>query len=232
MASGTAGTADDLSAGVKSIVDRVLEADVTETIAQRGKEIAAVLSDATETAAERAQQAWRESAPARRDAQRGLASASKDATAWGSRTWKDLRPQLRDLWKRRSVAIGAASAAVPAGRGLVDVAAQRLSRRQRERRHWGAFFLGMLIGAAAGAAIALLTAPKPGSAMRDEIAEKARGAAENAPEWVPLFQRDAPNGSAAAAGLDQATGVDQAAAAAPSPDADVPPAPREGDEGS
>ena len=104
MASGTAGAADDLSAGVKSIVDRVLEADVTETIAQRGKEIAAVLTDATETAAERAQQAWRESAPVRRDAQRSLGRASKDATKWGSRTWKDLQPQLRDLWKRRSVA--------------------------------------------------------------------------------------------------------------------------------
>lgn len=225
MASGTAGAADDLSAGVKSIVDKVLEADVTETIAQRGKEIAAVLSDATETAAERAQQAWRESAPVRHDAQRGLASASKDATKWGSRTWKELRPQLRALWKRRSVAIGAAGAAVPAGRGLIDVAAQRLNLRQREQRHWGAFFLGMLIGAAAGAAIALLTAPKPGRAMRDEIAEKARGAAENAPDWVPLFQRDAPNGSGEAAGLDQA------APAAPAVDANQPATPHEGDEG-
>ena len=55
MASGTAKAADDLSAGVRSIVDRVLDADVTETIAQRGKELAAMLADATETAADRAQ---------------------------------------------------------------------------------------------------------------------------------------------------------------------------------
>jgi gas vesicle protein len=197
MASGTARAAEDLSAGVRSIVDKVLEADVTETIAQRGKEIAAVLTDASETAADRAQQAWRDSAPMRRDAQRSLARSSRDASKWGRRTWnKDLQPQLRDLWKRRAVAVGAASAAVPAGRELVDAAAVRLNLKRREQRHWGAFFLGLIIGAVAGAVVALLTAPKPGREMRDDLAEKARAAAENAPEWVPLFEREPHNGNA------------------------------------
>src|SRR5574338_534847 len=140
MASGTARAAEDLSAGVRSIVDKVLEADVTDTIAQRGKEIAAALTDASESAAERAQQAWRDSAPMRRD-----------ATKWSRRTWKkDVQPQLRDLWKRRAVAVGAAGAAVPAGRELVDAAAVRLNLKRREQRHWGSFFLGLIIGAVAG----------------------------------------------------------------------------------
>jgi gas vesicle protein len=225
MASGTVRAADDLSAGVKSIVDRVLEADVTETIAQRGKEIAAVLSDATETAAERAQQAWRESAPVRRDAQRNLGRASRDASKWSRRTWsKEVRPQLKDLWKRRTVAIGAAGAAVPAGRELVDAAAARLNLRRREQRHWGAFFLGLILGAIGGAAIALLTAPKPGREMRDELAEKARGAAENAPEWVPLFQREPADGNSVLGDVTDTTPV--ADAELP----EVPPVPREVDE--
>lgn len=226
MASGSAKAADDLSSGVKSIVDRVLEADVTETIAQRGKEMAAVLADATETAAERAQQAWRESEPVRRDAQRNLGRASRDATSWGLRAWsRDLRPQLNNLWKRRTLAIGAAGAAVPAGRGLVDAASERLNLRRRERRHWGAFFLGMILGAAAGAAIALLTAPKPGREMRNELAGKAREAAESAPEWVPLFQREPHDGAG------EVDDLDQAASAMPPADAEVPTPPRETDEG-
>ncbi len=224
MASGTARAAEDLSAGVKSIVDRVLEADVTETIAQRGKEIAGALTDATEMAAERAQEAWHESGPLRRDAARNLGRASQDASKWGRRTWvKDVRPQLKDLWKRRAVAVGAAGAAVPAGRELVDAAATRLNLRRRERRHWGTFFLGMVIGAIAGAAVALLTAPKPGREMRDELAEKARDAAENAPEWVPLFQREPKNGG------DELSGLDETSTGTPI-DADVSTTPREADE--
>jgi hypothetical protein len=57
-----------------------------------------------------------------------------------------------------------------------------------------AFFIGLLVGAAAGAAIAVLTTPKPGREMRDELAGKAR---ETAGEWVPLFQREPTNGDAA-----------------------------------
>lgn len=226
MASGTARAAEDLSAGVKSIVDRVLEADVTETIAQRGKEIAAVLTDATETAAERAQQAWRDSAPMRRDAQRNVGRASRDASKWSRRTWrKDVQPQLRDVWKRRAVAVGAASAAVPAGRELVDAAAVRLNLKRREERHWGAFFLGLLIGAIAGAVVALLTAPKPGREMRDELAEKARGAADNAPEWVPIFQREPHNGNPTIGQLGDSTSTSTATSPSSSTSTSTPTSP-------
>lgn len=190
MSSARVGTADELSANVRSLIDRVLEADMTETVARRGKEIAAVIGEATENAADRAQVAWRDFAPQRRDASKKMQRASRDAAKWGRQTWKrDLGPQLRDAWKRRSVAIGAAGAAVPVGRELVDTAAVKLRLRRREERHWRAFFLGLILGAAAGAVIALLTTPKPGREMRDELAEKARGAAENAGDWVPLFQR-------------------------------------------
>lgn len=190
MSSARVGTADELSANVRSLIDRVLEADMTETVARRGKEIAAVIGEATENAADRAQGAWRDSAPQRRDATKKMQRASRDAAKWGRRTWKrDLGPQLRDAWKRRDIALGAAGAAVPVGRELVDAAAVKLRMRRREERHWRAFFLGLILGAAAGAVIAMLTTPKPGRAMRDELAEKARDAAENAGDWVPLFQR-------------------------------------------
>ncbi|HEX2193571.1 MAG TPA: YtxH domain-containing protein [Candidatus Limnocylindria bacterium] len=66
-----------------------------------------------------------------------------------------------------------------------------------------AFLLGVVVGAAAGAIVALLTTPKPGREMRDELAVKARDAAERAREeageWVPLFQREPTNGGVSAA---------------------------------
>jgi gas vesicle protein len=78
----------------------------------------------------------------------------------------------------------------------------RLGLRQREERHWGAFFLGLLIGAVGGVIAALLLAPKRGTEMRrelairadevrtelsaraDEMVTKAKDA-----DWVPIFQR-------------------------------------------
>ena len=84
-------------------------------------------------------------------------------------------------------------------------------RARREQRHWGAFFVGLLIGAAAGVVAAVLTAPKAGREIRDELAvtakdaaakarevasrtreevsTRAREAAASAGEWVPIFQR-------------------------------------------
>lgn len=198
MASAPAKTTEELSTTVKSLVDKVLEADVADQIAQRGREMAAIVADATDTAAQRASEAWRESAPTRRDAARAARRYSRDAASWSKRTWhSDVRPALRQLWRRRAVALGAAGAAVPAGRELVQDAAIRLGLRRREERHWGTFFVGLMIGAAAGALIAILTAPKPGRAMREELATRARGAATNASDWVPLFQREETNGSAA-----------------------------------
>ena len=64
--------------------------------------------------------------------------------------------------------------------------------------------MGLLIGAAAGALVAILTTPKPGREMRDELAGRARDAADKAREaagasdWAPLFQRPEGNGAAEA----------------------------------
>lgn len=189
--------ADEVPTKVRSLVEKVLEADVTDQIARRGRELAAAVAEATDTVSARAGEAWRESAGPRRDAEKSVRKASRQAMGWGRRTWKkDLDPAIRELWSRRSAAIGAAGAAIPAGKELVEDAASRIGiRKQSEQRHWRAFFLGLLLGAIAGAVAALLTAPKRGSEIRDELAEKARETAEKAREdWVPLFQRPPANG--------------------------------------
>jgi gas vesicle protein len=198
--------ADEVPTRVRSIVEKVLEADVTDQISKRGRELAAAVGQATETVSQRAEEAWKDSAPQRREAEKAARAASRDALRWGRRTWQqDLGPSLRDLWGRRGAAMAVAGAAIPAGRELIDDAAVRMGvRKRREERHWAAFFLGLLLGAAAGALIAMLTTPKPGREMRDELAEKARDAAERAREaaggasdWVPLFQRPETNGGTA-----------------------------------
>ncbi len=217
-----ANTADDISTNVKTFIDKVLEADITDTVAQRSREIAAAVGDATESAMDRASDTWRETAPVRREAIKNMQRASRDAGKWGNRAWrKDLQPRVRDLWKRRAVALGAAGAAIPAGRELAESAAERLGLKQREERHWGAFFLGLLLGAAAGVIAALLTAPKRGSELREElveraqdaagaVTEKAQAVAESAGEWVPLFQRDGAETADAAPGTDGLGGTSDA----------------------
>jgi hypothetical protein len=223
--------ADEVSTTVRSMVEKVLEADVKDQITQRGRELAAAVGDATDAVSTRASEAWRDSAPTRREAEKAVRKAGRRAAGWSSRTWRrDLRPSLNQLWNRRSVAIGAAGAAIPAGRELVEDAAVRLGiRKRREERHWAAFFFGMLIGLAAGAIVAMLTAPKPGREMRDELAVKARDAAEkareaagSAGEWVPLFQRPELNGEA----TDEAIGP-ASDATDPAP---IDATPREGEE--
>jgi YtxH-like protein len=202
--------ADDVSTTVRSMVERVLEADLKDQIARRSQEVAKAVTEATDAAAGRAGEAWRDSAPTRRDAERAMRKASRDASKWGRRTWqRDLRPALRDLWTRRTAAYGAASAAIPASRELVQDAAVRMGMRRREERHWTAFFFGLLLGAVAGAAIALLTAPKPGRQVRGNLADaardaaaRAREAAGGASEWVPLFERPATNGGAISEGFE------------------------------
>jgi hypothetical protein len=212
--------ADEVPTKVRSVVEKLLEADMTDQIAQRGRELAAAVAEATEAVSARAGDAWRESEPQRKDAEKAARRAGKDAVKWSRRTWqKELRPTLRDLWKRRTVAVSAAGAAIPAGQQIVEEAAVRLGiRKERERRHWMAFFLGLLVGAAAGAIVAMLTTPKPGSEMRDELAEKARDAAGKArEEWVPLFQREPTNGS------PEASSVEVSAVDIPEPEAPAPP---------
>ena len=196
MPTGATSTADEVADGIRSLVDRVVEAKVTKEMSHRGQEIAALLAERGTEVGERVEEAWRESAPARRKAAKQMARASRDAAKWSERNWrKSIRPALRDMWNRRTLAIGAAGAAVPAGKELVDQAAARLGVKRREERHWAAFFLGLLVGAAAGAIVALLATPKPGREMRRELSAKAGEIGEELAtrareEWVPLFQRD------------------------------------------
>jgi gas vesicle protein len=235
--------ADEVPTRVRSIVEKLLEADVTDQITKRGRELAAAVGQATESVSQRADEAWKDSAPQRREAEKAARQASRDALRWGRRTWqRDVSPSLRDLWGRRGAAMAAAGAAIPVGRELIDDAAVRIGvRKRREQRHWTAFFLGLLIGAAAGALIAVLTTPKPGREMRDELAEKAREAADRAREaaggasdWVPIFQRPDTNGGTSTAVPPQAP-VENEIPSSPAVDA-APPAmdaaPKEGEEPS
>jgi gas vesicle protein len=202
MPTSPARTADDIADNIRSLIDRVVDAKFTQEMAKRGQDVAEVLAERGAEVGELATEAWRDSKPLRRDAAKRLAKTSGEAAKWSDQTWrKSLRPFIKDLWKQRTVAIGAAGAAVPVGRELVDTAAERLGIRQRrEERHWGAFFLGLLFGAAAGAIVALLTAPKRGDEMRRELTTKADEIAAKArDEWVPLFQGGETNGHSTAA---------------------------------
>ena len=202
MPTSPARTADDIADNIRSLIDRVVDAKFTQEMAKRGQDVAEVLAERGADIGELATEAWRDSKPIRRDAAKRAAKAGGEAAKWSDQTWrKQLRPLIKDLWKQRTVAIGAAGAAVPVGRELVDTAAERLGIRQRrEERHWGAFFLGLLVGAAAGAIVALLSAPKRGDEMRRELTTKADEIATKArDEWVPLFQGGEANGHTAAA---------------------------------
>lgn len=201
MPTSPARTADDIADNIRTLIDRVVDAKFTQEMARRGQDVAEVLAERGAEVGDLASEAWRDSRPMRRDAARRVARAGGEAAKWSDQTWrKSLRPLMRDLWKQRTAAIGAAGAAVPVGRELVDSAAERLGIRQRrEERHWGAFFLGLLIGAASGAIVALLTAPKRGQEMRRELTEKADELATKArDEWVPLFQGGETNGHSTA----------------------------------
>lgn len=202
MPTSPARTADDLTDTIRSLVDRVVEARFTQELAKRGQDVAGVIAERGAEVGDLANEAWRDSRPVRRNAAKRISRATDDAAKWSDSTWrKSLRPMLRDLWKQRTLAVGAAGAAVPAGRELVDTAAVRLGLKQREERHWGAFFLGLLLGAAAGAVVALLTTPKRGEEMRQELTTRADELATKAKdEWVPMFQSGPTNGHADAPG--------------------------------
>jgi gas vesicle protein len=223
MPTGPASTADEIADNIKALIERVADAKFTQEMARRGQDVG-----------ERAVDAWRDAEPLRRDAAKRLSRATDDATRWSDRTWrKAIRPALKDLWKRRTLAMGAAGAAVPAGRELVDTAAVRLGLRQQEERHWGAFFLGLVLGAIGGAIAALLLTPKRGDEMRrelavkadevrqevatraDEIATKAKDA-----EWVPIFQRETDEVTNGKPG-EAVDAVTDAAASAPDAAADA-----------
>lgn len=196
--------ADQVPTRTRSLVERLFDPTIKQ-VATRGQAVVAAAGDAAEIASSRAATAWNDAEPIRREAAR----AGREALGWGRLRWRnDVQPGIGRLWSSRTAAIGAAGAAVPVAKELFDDAAVRLGiRRKREERHWGAFFVGMLVGAAAGIVAAMLTAPKPGREMRDELATTARGAAKDAAvrardvatkardvaatagEWVPIFQR-------------------------------------------
>jgi gas vesicle protein len=181
MATKAAATAEDFTDNIRSLIDRVVDAKITHEMAKRGAEMGAL-----------ANEAWKDSKPLRRDAAKALSRATDDAAKWSQ---SSLRPLLKDLWTRRTLAIGAAGAAVPAGRELVDTAAVRLGMKRKEESHWGSFFLGLLFGIAAGAIAAMLTTPKRGEEMRKELTERADELATKArDEWVPIFERATGNG--------------------------------------
>jgi hypothetical protein len=197
MATGPSTTADDLADTIRVTVDRVVDAEFTKQMARRGREVATALAARAQEMGEAAAEAWDDSAPARRDATKRMNRASRDAAKWSEQTWRrSLRPAVRDLWNRRTIAIGAAGAAVPVGREVLETAAQRLGVQRREARHWGAFFIGLILGAIGGAVVALLTAPKPGSEIRRDLSQRADGVREELAarardvEWVPLFERE------------------------------------------
>lgn len=158
-----------------------------DEVVQRGQAIAEAIGQAAEEAAQRAAAAWEESRPVRREVAKTIERQGRDISKWSMQVWrKDIRPGLRQMWNRRTVALGAAGAAVPAGRQLFEEAASELGWKARQDRHWGSFFAGIVIGAISGVLIAVLTAPKPGQETRDEIATRAREAAETAGEWIPV----------------------------------------------
>jgi gas vesicle protein len=229
--------ADEVSTTVRTMVERVLEADVRDQIARRGRELATAVADATDTVSMRAAETWRETAPQRRDAEKQLRRASRDAMKWGRRTWKkDVGPVVRQLWGRRTAALGAAGAALPAAGELVDDAAARLGLRRREERRWSTFFLGLVLGAVAGAVVALMTAPKPGRQMRDDLAVRARDAASRAreaaggSEWAPLFQRRDTNGAPAEPVMPAEPAISPDPASSPAAEAPLDALPPEGEE--
>lgn len=197
--------ADQVPTRTRSLVERLFDPKVQQQVAKRGRALVAAVGDAAETASEQAATTWRDAEPMRREAAR----AGRDALRWGRRRWRhDLQPGIGRLWSNRTIALGAAGAAVPVAKEMIDDAAVRLGiRPRREQRHWAAFFVGMLIGAATGIVAAMLTTPKAGREMRDELAVTARGAAKDAAirardvasrareaaasagDWVPIFQR-------------------------------------------
>jgi hypothetical protein len=204
--------ADQVTTSARSMVERLFDPKVQDNVTKRGRALVAALGEAAEMASERAATSWRDAEPIRRDAAR----AARKALREGTRTWnREVLPGLNRLWSKRTMALGAAGAAVPVARELIDDAAVRMGiRTRREPRHWGAFLGGLVLGAAAGLIAAILTAPKAGREIRDElagtakdaatrarevasigareVATRARDAAASAGEWVPIFQRPEP----------------------------------------
>lgn len=208
---GTTGSTSDrlrLPDEWQAFMDRMARKDVPEEVAQRGQALADAIAQAAEEAAQRASIAWRESQPVRREVARTIERQGRQVGKWSRQVWRqDIGPGLRRAWNRRTVALGAAGAAVPAGRQLIEEAASELGLRPRQDRHWGSFFAGILIGALTGALVAILTAPKSGRETRDELATRAREAAEAAGEWIPV-STPSTNGNGGTGSVPEASEVE------------------------
>ena len=229
--------ADQVTTKARSMVERVLDPNLQGQITKRGRTLAEAIGEAAESTSRRAATTWRDAEPMRREAAR----TGREALSWGRRTWRrEMQPSISRLWSRRTAALGAAGAAVPVARELIDDAAVRLGiRNRREQRHWGTFFAGLVIGAAAGLIAAVLTAPKAGREMRDELAGTARDAATRAREvattrardvalrareaaasagdWVPIFQRPGAEHEANGTPVEAIEAVDVPQARRPAP---------------
>ena len=62
--------AEEASTRVRSMVEKLLEADMADQISQRSREIAEAVSQASDNVAHRAEEAWKESEPQRREAEK------------------------------------------------------------------------------------------------------------------------------------------------------------------
>lgn len=191
MTSQSTRTADELTTAIRSVVDRALESSVRDQVAARGRELAANIAVTAGTMADRASEAateaWRETTPQRAEALRNAERLQRDALRWGRSTWASrLRPAMQRAINGGTLRLAAAGASVPISQELAERARQRLRAQRREERRWRSFFTGLVVGVVVGALAAILTAPRPGSEVRNRLATRAR---EGAGDWAPLFQR-------------------------------------------
>ena len=105
--------AEQATSKAKMIVERLRDPSLPDELSTRGRALAGAIGEAAETASERAAAAWRDAEPMRRDA----AKAGRQALRWGRSTWTaEMLPGINRLWSKRTVALGAAGAAIPVAR--------------------------------------------------------------------------------------------------------------------
>src|SRR3712207_5249251 len=94
--------ADSVTDTVKSLIDRLVEAELTKEIARRGQDVAGVIAERGADIGERAGDVWRETQPVRRDAAKRVGQATGDAATVSRGAWRGtIAPALRELWDRR-----------------------------------------------------------------------------------------------------------------------------------
>ena len=126
----------------------------------------------------------------RRDAAKTISRAMRDAEKWSRKT---LRPAIRDFWKQRTVLAGAAGAAVPATRELIDEAEVRLGAEGAQRgAPLGRILPRSAVRCRGGSHRGHADRPQGWREIRRELGERADEIATRAKdEWVPMFERAA-----------------------------------------